>query len=137
MIYETQVQFTTVDAHGNDRVVKQKFVVKDAEMHGEAEDITYEECHAQADIDVIAVKRSKIKEILNARQSDADYIFIADVADVTTDENGEEKELVYKMLFFAINADAAYNYIKSYLAQGYNMTLVGLKKTKFVDVIEQ
>lgn len=135
MIYETQVQFTTVDAHGNDRIVKQKFIVKDAEMHGEAEDVTYEECHAQTDIDVIAVKRSKVKEILNTRTSGDERIFIADVADVMTDENGEEKELIYKMAFFAVNADAAYNYIKNYLAQGYNMSLVGWKMTKFVDVI--
>ena len=136
MIYETQVQFTTVDAHGNDRVVRQRFIVRDADMHGEAEDITYEECHALTDVDVIAVKRSKIKEILNTRQSDADYIFMADVADVMTDENGEEKELVYKMAFFANNADNAFSFIMAYLRQGYNMTLVGLKKTKFVDVIE-
>ena len=135
MLYETQVQFTTVDAHGNDRVVKQKFIVKDAEMHGEAEDITYEECQGLTDVDVVAVKRSKIKEILNTRQSDGDSIFIADVADVTVDENGEEKELVYKMAFFAITADAAFNFIMAYLRQGYNMTLVGLKKTKFKDTI--
>ena len=135
MIYETQVQFTTVDAHGNDRIVKQKFIVKEAMSHGEAEDITYEECHAQTDIDVIAVKRSKIKELLNTRTSAEEKIFLADVADVMMDENGEEKELIYKMAFFALNADAAYNYIKNYLAQGYNMSLVGWKMTKFIDVI--
>ena len=135
MVYETTAQFTTVDNHGNDRIVKQKFIVRDAELHGEAEDITYDECHALRDVDVIAVKRSKIKEILNERQCDDDNIFIADIADVTTDENGEEKELVYKMAFYAVNADAAYIYIKDYLKQGYSMTLVGLKKTKFVDVI--
>ena len=137
MIYESTVQFTTVDAHGNDRVVKQRFIIKEAMLHGEAEGITYKECHEQTDIDVIAVKRSKIKEILNKRQSDSDYIFIADVADITTDENGEEKELVYKMAFYANNADNAFNFIMAYLRQGYNMTLVGLKKTKFAEVIEQ
>ena len=137
MIYESTVQFTTVDAHGNDRVVKQRFIIKEAMLHGEAEGITYKECHEQTDIDVIAVKRSKIKEILNKRQSDTDYIFIADVADITTDENGEEKELVYKMAFYANNADNAFNFIMAYLRQGYNMTLVGLKKTKFAEVIEQ
>ena len=135
MIYESTVQFTTVDAHGNDRVVKQRFIIKEAMLHGEAEGITYKECHEQTDIDVIAVKRSKIEEILNKRQSDADYIFIADVADITTDENGEENELVYKMAFYANNADNAFNFIMAYLRQGYNMTLVGLKKTKYNDVL--
>mgnify|MGYP000338525831 CR=1 FL=1 len=137
MIYASTVQFTPVAAHGNDRVVKHSFIIKEAMSHGEAEGITYEECNEQTDIDVIAVKRSKIKEILNKRQSDADYIFIADVADRTTDENGDEKELVYKMAFYANNADNAFNFIMAYLRQGYNMTLVGLKKTKFCDVIEQ
>ena len=135
MIYESTVQFTTVYAHVNDRDVKQRFIIKEAMLHGEAEGITYKECHEQTDIDVIAVKRSKIKEILNKRQSDADYIFIADVADITTDENGEEKELVYKMAFYANNADNAFNFIMAYLRQGYNMTLVGLKKTKYNEVL--
>lgn len=135
MIYETTAQFTTIDNNGNERVVKQKFIVKDAEMHGEAEDVTYDECHACKDIDVVAVKRSKIKEILNERQNEDDAIFIAEVADVMTDENGEEKELIYKMAFFAANADAAYAFIKDWLKQGYSMSLVGLKKTKFVDTI--
>lgn len=135
MIYETQVQFTTVDAHGNDRVVKQRFIIKEAMSHGDAEDITYEECHTQTDIDVIAVKRSKIKEILNNRENANDCIFVADVADVMTDENGEEKEIVYKMVFYADSTDKAFNYITAFLRQGYNMTLVGLKKTKFCDVI--
>ena len=135
MIYESTVQFTTVDAHGNDRVVKKRVIIKEAMSHGEAEGITYDECHAQTDIDVIAVKRSKIKEILNKRQSDADYIFIADVADITTDENGEEKELVYKMAFYATNADNAFNFLMAYLRPGYNMTLVALKKTKYNEVL--
>ena len=52
MIYESTVQFTTVDAHGNDRVVKQRFIIKEAMLHGEAEGITYKECHEQTDIDV-------------------------------------------------------------------------------------
>ena len=135
MIYETTAQFTKLDANGNERVVKQKFIVKDAEMHGEAEDVTYDECHNEHDLDVVAVKRSKIKEILNERQNDNDVIFIAEVADVMTDENGEEKELIYKMAFFAANADAAYVFIKDWLKQGYSMSLVGLKKTKFKDAI--
>ena len=41
MIYESTVQFTTVDAHGNDRVVKQRFIIMEAMSHGEAEDITF------------------------------------------------------------------------------------------------
>lgn len=135
MIYESTVQFVTVDNKGNDRVVKQKFLVANADTHGDAETQTYNECDGETDLDVVAVKRSKIKEILNTRQNDGDCVFLADVADVVVDEDGEEKELIYKMAFFANNADAAYAYIKEWLKQGYSLSLVGLKKTKFADVI--
>jgi hypothetical protein len=72
---------------------------------------------------------------LNSRNTGDDKIFVADIADVQHNDDGEEVELVYKVALFALNVDAAYNYIKSYLKQGYNMTLVGLKKTKYNEVI--
>jgi len=135
MIYESTVQFVSVDNKGNDRVVKQKFLIANAETHGDAETQTYNECDGETDLDVVAVKRSKIKEILNTRQNENDSIFLADVADVVVDDDGEEKELIYKMAFYSSNADSAYAYIRQWLLQGYSLSLVGLKKTKFADVI--
>jgi len=135
MIYESTVQFVSVDNKGNDRVVKQKFLIANAETHGDAETQTYNECDGETDLDVVAVKRSKIKEILNTRQNENDSIFLADVADVVVDDDGEEKELIYKMAFYSSNADSAYAYIRQWLLQGYSLSLVGLKKTKFANVI--
>ena len=135
MIYESTAQFTTIDNKGNERVVKQKFVVANAETHGDAEKQTFTECDGEKNLDVVAVKRSKIKEILNNRRDSNDVLFVAEVSDKIIDDDGNEKEIIYKMLFYAANADAAYSYIKNYLAQGYNLVLVGLKQTKFVDVI--
>ena len=135
MIYETQTQFTTVDKNGNDRVLKQKFIVLDAVNHGDAEEQTFEENDGLTALDVIAVKRSKIKEVVNTRSSDEERIFIADVVDTQVDDEGEEHELVYKMALFAANIDKAHAYMKDWLKQGYNMTLSGLKCTKFIDTI--
>jgi len=135
MIYETKCSFIKVDDNGNDKVVKERYIVEEAESFGDAEKQTYDFCDGETDLDVIDVKRSKIKEILNSRDTGDDKIFVADVADVQHNDNGEEVELVYKVALFALNVDAAYNYIKSYLEQGYNMTLVGLKKTKYNEVI--
>jgi len=135
MIYETKCSFIKVDDNGNDKVVKERYIVEEAESFGDAEKQTYDFCDGETDLDVIDVKRSKIKEILNSRDTGDDKIFVADVADVQHNDNGEEVEIVYKVALFALNVDAAYNYIKSYLEQGYNMTLVGLKKTKYNEVI--
>lgn len=135
MIHESKITFTKVDDNGNDKVIKERYLIADAESFGDAEEQTYDFCDGETCLDVIDVKRSKIKEILNIRDTGDDKIFVADIADVQHNDDGEEVEIVYKVALFALNVDAAYNYIKSYLKQGYNMTLVGLKKTKYNEVI--
>lgn len=135
MIHESKIAFTRVDDNGNDKVIKERYLIAEAESFGDAEEQTYDFCEGETGLDVIDVKRSKIKEILNSRDTGDDKIFVADIADVQHNDDGEEVELVYKVALFALNVDAAYNYIKSYLEQGYNMTLVGLKKTKYNEVI--
>lgn len=135
MIHESKIAFTRVDDNGNDKVIKERYLIAEAESFGDAEEQTYDFCEGETGLDVIDVKRSKIKEILNSRDTGDDKIFVADIADVQHNDDGDEVELVYKVALFALNVDAAYNYIKSYLKQGYNMTLVGLKKTKYNEVI--
>ena len=135
MIHESKIAFTKVDDNGNDKVIKERYLIAEAESFGDAEEQTYDFCDGETGLDVIDVKRSKIKEILNSRDTGDDKIFVADIADVQHNDDGEEVEIVYKVALFAPNVDAAYNYIKSYLKQGYNMTLVGLKKTKYNEVI--
>ena len=135
MIHESKIAFTKVDDNGNDKVIKERYLIAEAESFGDAEEQTYDFCDGETGLDVIDVKRSKIKEILNSRDTGDDKIFVADIADVQHNDDGEEVEIVYKVALFAPNVDAAYNYIKSYLKQGYDMTLVGLKKTKYNEVI--
>ena len=135
MLYETTAQFVEVDKNGNDKVRKQKFIVVDAANHGDAEEQTFEECDGHTDLDVVAVKRSKIKEILNSRSTDEERIFIAHVVDVQIDEEGEEKELVYKMALYASSFDKAHSFMNEWLKQGYNMRLDGVTRTSFVDTI--
>lgn len=135
MIHESKIAFTRVDDNGNDKVIKERYLIAEAESFGDAEEQTYDFCEGETGLDVIDVKRSKIKEILNSRDTGDDKIFVADIADVQHNDDGEEVEIGYKVALFAPNVDAAYNYIKSYLKQGYDMTLVGLKKTKYTEVI--
>ena len=135
MIHESKIAFTKVDDNGNDKVIKERYLIAEAESFGDAEEQTYDFCDGETGLDVIDVKRSKIKEILNSRDTGDDKIFVADIADVQHNDDGDEVEIIYKVALFAPNVDAAYNYIKSYLKQGYNMTLVGLKKTKYNEVI--
>ena len=134
MIYESKVSFTKI-VKGNDKVMKEKYMVAEAESFGDAETQTYEFCDGETDLDVIDVKRSKVREIINTRTDENDVIFVADVADTQINEEGEEVELIYKWALFANDFDQAYKRVNEYLKQGYNMQAVGMKKSKFVDVI--
>ena len=135
MIYETKCSFIKVDDNGNDKVVKERYIVEEAESFGDAEKQTYDFCDGETDLDVIDVKRSKIKEILNKRNSSDDAIWIAELQDVFTNDDGEEKYIVYKVAFFAKTFDSAMAYITEYMKQGYNLELVSIKKSKIADVI--
>lgn len=136
MIHEVQVQFTKIDNKGNDKVVKEKYLVGIAESFGDAETQAFEYCNGETALDVVAIKRSKVKEIINSRSNDNDVIFIADVASKQVNEDGEEVEFVYKWALFAFDFDDAYRKVNEYLKQGYDMSCVGMKKTKFLDVIK-
>lgn len=135
MIHEIQVQFTKIDNNGNDKVIKEKYLVVEAASFGDAETQGYDHCNGETDLDVVAIKRSKIKEIINVRENDEQRIFVADVADVRTNDDGEEVELIYKVALFAKDLDAAYVTIKEWMKQGYDMVAVAVKKTKFLDAI--
>ena len=105
----------------------------DIETFTEAEEFLYKEFNGFTAIDVIAIKRSTIKEIANDRQSQDDKMWEDTVQDTFADENGQ-KEIKYKVLLFANNIENAMAFICKYMEQGYSMTLVSLKRTKFVDL---
>ena len=137
MIYEVQITYVTVDNKGNDKNVKNNLVVQNAVSFADAEEAGYE--YGQGlnlnEVDVVGVKRSKIKEILNTCQHDDDLIWQAELMDVFHDDEGNEKEIKYKTILFAQSFDSAKAFISEYMRQGYDMSLVSLKLTKFTTVI--
>jgi hypothetical protein len=138
MIYEVQITHVAIDNKGNDKNVKNNLVVQNAISFADAEEAGYE--YGQGlnlnEVDVVGVKRSKIKEILNTCKHDDDLIWQAELMDVFHDDEGNEKEIKYKTILFAQSFDSAKAFISEYMRQGYeNMSLVSLKLTKFTTVI--
>ena len=135
MIYEAKAQFTTCD----DKIGKLHFIINEAESFGDAETQASKACWGLGieDFDIVDVKRSKVREVINRREVGVDEdVFIAEVADVRINEETNEKtEIIYKMLLFARDLDNAYERIKDYLTQGYEMIVVGIKKTRITDVV--
>lgn len=137
MIYEGTIKYETITSNGNTKIVKERYLVEDAETFSEAESMLFKmgETSSLSDFDVTALKRSKIKEIAN-RNRDTEPMFIATLVDTFTDDNGNEKELTYDIAFFSTNIESAHDFIKQYSQQGYCMEMKALKQAKFIDVVK-
>ena len=135
MIYETTISYISIDKNGNDKVVKERFIIDNAETFSDCENAMYEIYKEYSDIDVIAIKRSRLQEFVNKRTNPREKIFISDLEDTFIDDDGNEKEMRYSIAFYALDIESAYAFITEYIKQGYDLKIVALKKTKFIDWI--
>lgn len=134
-MYEGTITFIQVDDKGIDRNWKESYVLENAISFSDAEDKLLDYGEGLTEIDVVSIKRSKVKEIINTRKSGEEMIFAAELQDVFLNEDGTEKEIKYKVLLFAKTFDEAKAIMSEYIKQGYSMEIVGIKKTKFEDVL--
>lgn len=132
MIYEGQVTYASLE----DKVVKESYVIEEAANFTDAEVQLTQHLAAVQDLDVVALKRSKIKEIANIRTDEREHLWVAEWQDSFVDEDsGETKYTRYKVLFYATTFEMAKRFICEYGKQGYDLELVSLKMTKFIDVL--
>ena len=135
MIYEGTIKYETTTSRGSTKVVRESYLIIDAETFCDAEYTLYMNNQDKTNIDVVSLKRSRIKEIANTNREN-ERMFIATLVDVFTDEDGHEKELTYDIAFFAMDIEKAHNFIMLYSQQGYCMELKGIVETKFIDVLK-
>lgn len=136
-MYEVKYSYTTIDNKGNDKVVKNTIICEHAASFGDAEEIAYNFANGETDLDVIAVKRSSIKEIINRRASDNDKIFTATIVDTFyIDGKDEPVENKYILALYAEDINQAHSIVREYMKQGLNdMELVGLKCTNYLEIL--
>lgn len=136
-MYEIQITHVVLDKKGNDKTRKENLILENIDTFAQAEECGYEYSQGLSltDADVVAIKRSKLKEIVNERQSNDDLIWIAELQDVFLTDEGEEKTIKYKMALFAKTFSSAKSIMSEYIKQGYNMVLIGIKLSKFNEVL--
>lgn len=139
-MYEIQITFVKVDSKGNDRNVKESLILEHAESFADAEQIGYDYGSGLTAIDVVSVKRSKLKEIINEQPSGDETckIYIAQIVDHFVDlETEETKDIKYSVALFAHDIKEAHQAVEQYMKQGLeDMDLVGIKETKFSGVLK-
>lgn len=134
MIFEITIQRIVIDKRGNDKSVLERYYVENVELFGEAE-MKGLELYAN-NADVVAIKISPILEFVNRRTSDEQFLFNATLESVFTDENEVEKTMRYRVALFAKNIQEATNIVLNYQkGNTEDMTLIGIRKTKFIDIL--
>ena len=118
MIHEVTIAFTVAGKNGERKTVKEQYLVDNRNLFAEVEDAMYVGFDGYKDIDVIAVKRSRIKEIINTRQSEDDLIWMAELQDTFVDDDGKEKYIKYKVVLYSKTFDTAKAFISEYIKQG-------------------
>lgn len=135
-MYEIKLNYVVVDEKGVDRSKIENLILEHAESFADAEQIGYDYGSGYTGLDVVAIKRSKIKEIANERTSDDEKIFLATLVDVFHNDDGSEKEMKYTIAFFSKNMATANVYINEYAKQGYCMSITKIVESKFDDVLK-
>ena len=140
MFYHIKLNYEALDEKGANVNNNEEYLVKDCELHAEAENRGYEYAseYQLNEPDVTSVKRSNIREFVNEVASyDEDIIYDAIIADVYINEKtGKEKELKYHVGVFAKNMDDATKKVYEYMKQGLNdMRFIGVKETKILEII--
>ena len=139
MIFETAIKTTTIDNKGNDKVVTSRYIIENAELFGEVESKLYEEFGNMTGFEVVSIKISKLREIINERpQGDLECrIYFATIVDRFYDADKDETtETQYTVALHANDINEAHKAIDQYMKQGMeDMELVGLKCTKYLEVL--
>ena len=140
MIYHIIINSESLNEQGESVNKNEEYLVKDCELHAEAEQRGYEYASEYQfnDPDIVSVKRSNIREFVNeVANEDETIIYDAIIADVYINEKtGKEKELKYHVGVFAKSMSDATKKVYEYMQQGLNdMRFIGVKETKIVEII--
>lgn len=137
MFYEATTKVTRINERGEEKEVLERYVIKDCLSFQEAEkraSETYTDYNM--DGDVVAIRRSKLYEIVNENKTDGKY-FKAKLASVFVDEKtGKEKMTYYDLLLNATSMDEANKIMQEYMRAGMaDFLLLSIIETKILEVI--
>lgn len=131
MFFEFKVRVTRNTEKGEKEVTEQ--YITDCELFAEAEAKGLEITDGKGD--VIAISRSNVREIVNPNVTDKTY-YKATIVDIFVNDNGDEKEMKYRVLIAADSVQEATHIAKDYMEQGLqDMRLDGVVKTKILEVV--
>lgn len=118
--------------------VTERFIIKGVALFAEAEATMLAEFDNNCN--VVAIKQSKVLDILNSRMDEEQDIYYATLESFYMSESGDEKSSKSDVALFAHDMTDAKEKLDSYMKQGLqglqDMSIFKIAKTKFLDVID-
>lgn len=114
---------------------KQETYILDKEVFAEAEYAvmnilnTHQTEGTVDSFEITGLKQSVVKEIIT--DYTGDYSFIATLRDTVHQDDGNEKQIKYKVLLWANNIAEAMNHAREIVQQGYDMQIDSLKEVNY------
>lgn len=135
MFYEIGLKITKQDEKsGNDKEIKEQYLVKDVEFFAEAEAKGCELYNGEADI--FSVKRSNVIEAINNKELEDDIFYKAKLSNIYTDDKGKEHENNYYILVAAKTMELAHKLVEDYMqANVLDLTFKSITETKILEII--
>lgn len=131
MLYEVSSKRTIVDKNGADKVITENFIVTSCMLFGEAETAVLA---MDVTADVVSVSRSNISDFANIRANEDEKIYIVNIERY---DDVLEKTAKVVVALFAIDMTSATKIANDYVSKAiYDETIVGIKKSKFIDIIK-
>lgn len=131
MFYELNIKVKRLNEKGEEKEVVEKYIT-DKLLFSEVECVGLELYNNECD--VCAIKRSKVTEIVNAKEDEKPFFRVV-VCDVFTNDDGVEKEIDYQVLVCAKDVKSANEKVLEHMKQGYNMEVKSVSRTKILDLI--
>lgn len=136
-IFEVKLERVVQDKKGNDKNVKEIFLVENMASFGDAE--TTVQTYWNCECDILAVSLSKVMEVLNyptSEEKEELRVFRAVLIQTFMDDNGDEKESKYNVVLWAKDLESAMSEVKAYITQGYgDMSIHSITKSKICEII--
>lgn len=133
MFFEGKIKVYKENKKGEMKTVLEHYIIENEELFANAEYKLMELCNGACE--VTAITKSKIREIINAKQPDKPF-FRATLIDIFVNDDGTEKETPYPVLVCAADITEANRLMEDYMKQGMqDFRLEGITKTKILDVL--
>jgi len=109
--------------------------LKDAEVFAEAEYAVMhtleEEGISQDSYEIVCLRISPIKELLNQRENEDEHTYVASLKASYEDDNGNVKTMRYKTLLWADSLIEANTRAGQYSRQGYDMAIESITEKEY------